>query len=352
MNLLNTSKTALQKSLICVVAASVVVIADARTTKNQPSQRAALVAKNFESWLAKHKIKAGAIVVSYRGKPIAKGGKSRNINTPAPVASLSKAITAVCTINALAGSNNQISLRLGKALPELFSRYNVADRRLKDITVGQLISNNSGLGKEFPVKYLKGVKDFSKERKEWQFSKIAEHPMNARPGSGYQYSNANYLILGLVIEALTDSDYQTYCAKTVLEPIGITSARMSDKRRILSSYGGWEISAADYLKFIDTYFKDNKVMGRTPQNISSKVKTKWGGYYGPGMLMRKVKAGFNFWHSGSWSWNNRWHSDQFGAYTAAYANGITVSVNFGRGASRKARKALGKVLHQAAHSRK
>lgn len=350
LSLPNHSERVLQKSLICIFIASTIGISHASgAAKIEPNQRAAVIAQNFEAWLDQHKVGAGAITVSYQGKRIATGGKSRNADTPAPVASLSKAITAVCTINALSSTNNKISLKLGKALPELFDQYKVQDYRFKNITVSQLISNNSGLGKGFPGKYLKGVKDFSQERKAWQFSKITEQPMQASPGSGYRYSNANYLLLGLVIEALTDNDYQTYCANTVLKPIGITTAKLSEKRRILSSYGGWEISADDYLKFIDTYFKDNRVLGRTPQSISSKAKTKSGAYYGPGMLMRKMKTGFNFWHSGSWRWKNRWHNDQFGAYTAAYANGFTVSVNFGRGASRDARKALGRLLHRAAH---
>jgi CubicO group peptidase (beta-lactamase class C family) len=351
LTLLFPVKTVLQRLLVCLAIACAVGIsqANSKTGQQQPSQRAEAIARKFEAWLEKHQIHSGAIAVSYRGTPIATGGKSRGANTPAPVASLSKAVTAICTVNALISSNNPITLRLHDALPDLFSQFTVADRRLRDITVGQLISHNSGLGKGFPGGYLGGVKDFSKERKRWQFSKIAEHRLKNSPGSGYQYSNANYLLLGLVIEALTDTDYQTYCINSVLKPIGITNARLSNKRRILSSYGGWEISAADYLTFLDTYFKDNKVMGRTPEDISSKVKTAWGGYYGPGMLMRKVKSGYNFWHSGSWKWKNRWHDDQFGAYAAAYANGFSVSVNFGRGASPEARKALDKLLHKAAH---
>jgi len=41
------------------------------------------------------------------------------------------------------------------------------------------------------------------------------------PGTGQSYSNLGYGILGLVIEKVTGMDYDKYCRKNVLEPIGI-----------------------------------------------------------------------------------------------------------------------------------
>jgi len=41
------------------------------------------------------------------------------------------------------------------------------------------------------------------------------------PGSGQSYSNLGYAILGLVIEEASGMDYESYCRKKVLEPLGI-----------------------------------------------------------------------------------------------------------------------------------
>jgi CubicO group peptidase (beta-lactamase class C family) len=41
------------------------------------------------------------------------------------------------------------------------------------------------------------------------------------PGTGQSYSNLGYSILGLVIEEASGMDYETYCRRKILEPLGI-----------------------------------------------------------------------------------------------------------------------------------
>ena len=46
------------------------------------------------------------------------------------------------------------------------------------------------------------------------------------PGTGQSYSNLGYSILGLVIEEASGVDYETFCRKEILEPIGIYDMAM------------------------------------------------------------------------------------------------------------------------------
>ena len=45
-----------------------------------------------------------------------------------------------------------------------------------------------------------------------------------RPGYGVAYSNANYLVLGLLVERASGSDFGAYVAEHVFEPVGMTHA--------------------------------------------------------------------------------------------------------------------------------
>ena len=48
------------------------------------------------------------------------------------------------------------------------------------------------------------------------------HPLNFRPGTQYQYSNTNPVLLGMVIEKVTGQPLDDYLAQNVFGPLGLT----------------------------------------------------------------------------------------------------------------------------------
>ena len=48
------------------------------------------------------------------------------------------------------------------------------------------------------------------------------------PGERWEYSNANYEILGRLIEVVSGQDYQTYVAANILEPVGMEHSFVAD----------------------------------------------------------------------------------------------------------------------------
>jgi len=48
------------------------------------------------------------------------------------------------------------------------------------------------------------------------------------PGSAFAYSNSGYLILGLLIEELTDMDYNDYIQEKVMTPLGLNQTTIGD----------------------------------------------------------------------------------------------------------------------------
>lgn len=293
----------------------------------EPANTAQNAVTAWQDWMARNKIKQGAMVVYFDGKPLLESAINRTVDEPAKLASLSKAITAVCTLKALDKAGKTTKLSLGDVLPDLFAKYSPSDTRLANVTVGQLITHRSGL----QSRYHRGIevlRTFKKENKPWQFSKIASETLVSNPGSAqFHYNNSNYLILGLVIEALSNEDYDSYCQSAVLTPAGVTTAKLNETWRVMSSWGGWEMSAADYMRFAQTYFANgNHINAGTGQTLVT-ATVRRGRSYGPGVLFQRSGTGTTIWHNGSWRWKGRL-SDKFGTYFALYDNGFAVSVNF------------------------
>lgn len=167
-----------------------------------------------------------------------------------------------------------------------------------------------------------------------QFRAFVQQKHAAAPGSGYHYSNANYLLLGLAIEELSGGKYEQVCRELTLAPAGI-DASLYPSWRVMSSWGGWAISSLDYLKFLNTYFSDSKVLGRQPVTIGVNTSIGRGAYYNLGVLTRSANGGNRFWHPGSWRWKGGGRNDQFGAYFITREDGLMVSMNYSSHAQEK-----------------
>ena len=286
----------------------------------------------LDGFLRRNDIPAGAVAVGHEGRRIGSGGIGRTAGEPAPLASLSKAITAVCTVETLANAGVPLSSPIGTLLADLFERTDVADARLADITVAQLIGHDSGLRDDHVIRHYRRFGMFDEEQQEAQFATIASVELVGEPGSGYRYSNANYLILGLVIEAVGGRPHDEACLDTVLRPAGVDSASLSRDWRSESSFGGWELSASDHLAFADTWFRGATVarLELATREVETTVNDDTS--YGLGVLMRPSGSSVNRWHDGSFLWDDGTVRASYGAFFAAFANGYTVSLNYARDA--------------------
>ena len=48
--------------------------------------------------------------------------------------------------------------------------------------------------------------------------------VTAPPGEKYQYSNANYIVLGALIEEVTNEIYSSYMEKYIFQPLNMNAA--------------------------------------------------------------------------------------------------------------------------------
>jgi len=195
-----------------------------------------------------------------------------------------------------------------------------------------LLIHTSGIRSDHLARQGRLINRYDKEQKIWQLKNILKFKPSYSDGWRVKYSNANYLILGVVIEKLTNTDYETYCNNEV--------------RRILSSYGGWEISPVDYLRFADEYFTNDWIT-KFPAAHNFHPAMERSRRYGLGVWMRKSYQGTKFWHGGSLRWKSKWQNARFGSYFTVYENGFSVSVNYSKDARDGRRSELADALNLA-----
>jgi len=310
--------------------------------------RADAMVKAFQSFLDENKIRRGAIAISYKGDVIDQYGKARSPDEPAKLASLSKSIVALCTLKALEQSNGTVDMTLAEIMPKTLARYPDRNKDMDRITVEQLITHTSGLHVRHTNRMRTDIENMKREQKDLQFEHVVAYGMGAKPGSKFTYANSNYLILGMVIEALTGRSHERFCKQKLLKPVGITTAGVNDDWAFFTSYAGWEMSAVDYVRYINAYYKPHSVLGRPTTDIRTVERGKQ--EYGLGASMQLTENGWVYWHFGSFLWDTRIVAGRFGAYYAVYDNDYAVAVNYAvdsrNGRARQVREALSNALYK------
>ena len=90
----------------------------------------------------------------------------------------------------------------------------------KKVSIHHLLTHTSGLGQYWTDEFNNASKD--------RFKKVADYiplfaaqPLLFEPGSQYSYSNAGFMVLGLIIERASGSDYFDYVMQHIYEPAGM-----------------------------------------------------------------------------------------------------------------------------------
>ncbi|TSB26720.1 serine hydrolase domain-containing protein, partial [Streptomyces benahoarensis] len=128
-------------------------------------------------------------------------------------------------------------LTTGHRTPPGLSRGVLAP--LSPVTVHQLLDHTSGLFNYTadPALHLTGP-GFAAHRYDTHtpaelLRRALRHPPGAAPGARYAYSNTNYVVLGLIVEAVTGRRYADEIRRRVLVPVGLTGTSFPGTRTAL-----------------------------------------------------------------------------------------------------------------------
>ncbi|MEP7141807.1 MAG: serine hydrolase [Ferruginibacter sp.] len=278
------------------------------------------------------------------------------------IASLSKQITSIAIMKMM--QNGQLSMSSKVFGPggilqnhPVFSVANITDTRIYNITVQNLLEHSGGWNRDlncnpnpalpypyniagcdpigFPLRVtmLTGTANPVTENALIKF--LLEKGLDFAPGTGYNYSNIGYLILGSVIEQISGLPYETYVQNNILAPLGIFDMHigknlLSEKQEregeyvgngytnlsiyntglsvpleyggfnvnAMDAHGGWIASARDILKLLaaaDGFNTKPDIL--LPATIATMVAPSANNaYYAKGW---SVNAYNNWWHTGA-----------------------------------------------------
>jgi D-alanyl-D-alanine carboxypeptidase len=126
-----------------------------------------------------------------------------------PIGSVSKQFTATAVLLLQQQGKLSIDDPVAKYFPEL--------TRAKDVTLRNLMTMTSGYEDFAPQDYSIPAwyqpEDPAKTVQTW-----ATKPLDFDPGTEYQYSNTNYVLLALIVQKITGEPFYTFLRQAVLEP--------------------------------------------------------------------------------------------------------------------------------------
>jgi CubicO group peptidase (beta-lactamase class C family) len=137
------------------------------------------------------------------------------VDTKFNLGSMGKMFTAVAILQLAQQGRFSLNDVLLKVVPD-YPNKEVASR----ITLHQLLTHTSGLGDFFGKAFQDTPKD--------KFTTIESHlplfvekPLLFEPGAKWSYSNAGFIVLGLVIEKVSGESYYAYVREHVFKPAGM-----------------------------------------------------------------------------------------------------------------------------------
>lgn len=165
----------------------------------------------------------GDEITSVGARGVLESGSETQVtpDTPFVIGSITKSFTALAVMQLVEAGKVDLDAELARYLDGF------SGRQAGTITIRQLLSHTSGfstLQGNAPHPDATGARD-ELMRGVDQLAEVA--PAN-EPGQRWEYSNANYEILGRLIEVVSGQEYQAYVATNIFEPVGMDDSFVAD----------------------------------------------------------------------------------------------------------------------------
>jgi CubicO group peptidase (beta-lactamase class C family) len=153
-------------------------------------------------------------------------GIPNTADTKYNIGSINKTFTQVALMQLRDEGKVDFSKTLRTYLPDYPS--DVADK----ITLQQILQHSSGLGDIFGPAYAATPKDKLRNLGDY-VPLFAQKPLEFEPGSSRRYSNAGYIVLGMVIEKMSGMPYDEYVKTKIFAPLGMNDTGAFDSDAIV-----------------------------------------------------------------------------------------------------------------------
>jgi D-alanyl-D-alanine carboxypeptidase len=125
--------------------------------------------------------------------------------TKFPIGSLTKQFTAMAIMVLVEEGKVELDKPISQYLTDLPPNW-------RPLTLRQLLSHTSGMSDDYPWQKVKQVKDLIK---------AGNSKLDFPPGESWSYSNAGFLLIGVVIEKVSGQPYGDFLRDRIFTPLGM-----------------------------------------------------------------------------------------------------------------------------------
>jgi CubicO group peptidase (beta-lactamase class C family) len=184
-----------------------------------------------------------------------------------------------------------------------------------ELTVEQLVRHRSGLRDQWELVEAAGsrMEDVITTADLVELIR-RQTRLNFTPGSAYAYSNTNYTLLGLLVEAVSGETLDSFCRKHFFEPLGMDDTRFVDSHRAVVSRraSSYRRTADGYERIVLSYATAGATslhstvtdLARWAAAVSSRESWRGTAYtgsdsYGWGVHIGEHAGELKLWHAGA-----------------------------------------------------
>ena len=165
-------------------------------------------------------------------------GRAVTPHTPFILASTTKQLTGLAVQQLVRDGK----LELDAPISRYLAIFQAADEAHRSITVRQLLGHTSGFSTAQGRATLT-MDGGPEDTLEANARRLAGEKLNREPGTTYEYSNANYDLLGYLVQEVTGAPYAQYLHAHVLDPLGMqetyTSKADAERAGLADGYYPW-----------------------------------------------------------------------------------------------------------------
>lgn len=180
---------------------------------------------------------AGNLAIVYGGKPVVRSAYGMGdrvwqlptrLDAVYRIGSTTKMLTAVTVLRLIQAGKLGLDVSVRTYLPALPPSW-------QPITIRHLLEQSTGV-----PEYLASTNSFrtlvrTDRTPEQVLALVQDQPLHFVPGSKYEYSNTNYVALGLVIERITGQSFAEVIKQRILQPLGMTHSGYFEYTSVLPS---------------------------------------------------------------------------------------------------------------------
>jgi CubicO group peptidase (beta-lactamase class C family) len=198
-----------------------------------------------------------------QGKDVQQALQDYNSTTRAPIASCSKWLSAALVMTFVDEEKLNLNDTVGKFLPVL------TNHQKGNITVGQCLSHLTAIDAG-DLKESREIINQSSSMAE-VIEKIAEQPMEGKPGKVFHYSSIGLQIATAIIEKISGENFKALFKERIALPCGMKNTDFGNGTIALAAGGAYS-TPEDYMHFLQMILQDGSINGNQVLTKQSIIK--------------------------------------------------------------------------------